>query len=346
MLLDEGRMADRVAIVEGGSELVADFAALTDVVFAGDATPERPTSGRTARLLDETNPQRRRASIRLFLARGRARVAAIVNPRLVDEDGKPIGLLGFYESLDDEAASTAVLHAAAEWLRERGATIVRGPINYSTWNDYRLTTEATEPGWFAGEPYHPSYYPRLWAAAGFAVATRYGSYWLGDLAAVCARFAPKIARARASGVELRALRAGDLPSLYQLAIAGFRGAYMYSPIEPDEFAAIYSADRAADVAGTSFVAVDEGRPLGFVYTYVADLPRGRAGVVKTIVVAPEARDRGVYHGLLATALQAFLDQGVTRALGALMHAEGEPALMGWCRPENLFKQYVLYELPR
>jgi hypothetical protein len=30
-------------------------------------------------------------------------------------------------------------------------------------------------------------------------------------------------------------------------------------------------------------------------------------------------------------------------MGALMHVDGSPAQMGWCRPENSFKQYVLLE---
>jgi GNAT superfamily N-acetyltransferase len=348
-LLDATGVADRVAIVEGASDLVGDFAALTDVVYAATPSlrdhPGRPTSGRIAGLLDEAHPQRRRASLRLFLSPGRSRVAAIVNPRLVDDAGAPIGLLGFFESLDDEDAARAVLGAGVAWLRAQGATIVRGPINYSTWNDYRFTVgPSTSPGWFQGEPLHPESYPRLWGLAGFAVATRYGSYWLGDLEKVRARFAGKIANARNAGVVVRPVGAADLPSLYRLALDGFRGAYMYSPIDPEEFATLYSADRAADVAGTSFIAIHDGRAVGFVYTYVAELPDGPAGVVKTIVVAPEARAFGVYHDLLATSLEAFLERGVTRALGGLMHAEGDPSLMGWCRPEMMFKQYALHEL--
>ena len=348
-MLDARGVADRVAIVEGASDLVGDFAALTDVVYGSLPSlrdhPGRPTTGRVASLLDEAHPQRKRCSLRLFLAPGRSRVAAIVNPRLVDDAGRPIGLLGFFESLDDEPASRAVLDAGVRWLRAQGATIVRGPVAFSTWNDYRFTEgPSTSPGWFQGEPLHPESYPRLWGLAGFAVATRYGSYWLGDLEAVRARFAGKIARARNAGVVVRSVSEADLPSLYQLALAGFRGAYMYSPIEPDEFASLYTADRAADVAGTSFIATLDGRSVGFVYNYVAALPDGPAGIVKTIVVAPEARALGVYHDLLATSLGAFLERGVTRAIGALMHADGDPSLMGWCRPEMTFKQYALHEL--
>ena len=42
-----------------------------------------------------------------------------ISPELVD-DGAPLGLLGFFESLDDEAAASLLLRAATEWLRSRG----------------------------------------------------------------------------------------------------------------------------------------------------------------------------------------------------------------------------------
>jgi GNAT superfamily N-acetyltransferase len=328
----------RDSIVEGSSELVASCVDLSATIVGAER------AARIAALLDETNPQRKRSSLRLFQSPGRAHVAAIVNPRLV-EDGRAVGLLGFFESKDDISAATAVLGAAVDWLRERGVTIVRGPINFSTWNDYRFRTECTEPGaWFAGEPFHPDYYPRLWEAAGFRAASRYGSYWFGDLEDQLARFAPRAAAAADDGVEVRALRVGDLPSLYQLAVSGFRTAYMYSPIEPDEFASIYGADRAVESAGTSFVAVADGRPIGFVYNFVAPLPRGPAGVVKTIVVSPEARKRSVYHALMAASFRVFLDGGLTRGIAGLMHEDGEPQKMGWCVPQNLLSKYVVYEL--
>ncbi|MCB9559391.1 MAG: GNAT family N-acetyltransferase [Kofleriaceae bacterium] len=340
-------MADRVSIVEGGSDLVGAFTALTDEVYAevDAATPGRPTSGRFAALLDDAQPSRRRCSLRLFLAPGRARAAAIVNPRLVGPDGKPIGLIGFFESRDDEPAATAVLTAATDWLHERGATIVRGPINFTTWHDYRLVTDAPEPGWFTGEPSHPAYYPRLWRAAGFTPASAYGSYWMPELGPLHDRFLARAERAADAGVTVRPVSVGDLPAVYQLSMIGFRDAHMFSQIEPDEFAALYGADRAASVASTSFLAVDDGRPVGFLYTFMTDLPRGRVGVAKSIAIRPEARDRGVYHALFAAAIGAFRDHDAVAGIAALIHIDGEPAKMGWQVPDRRFKTYELFERP-
>jgi GNAT superfamily N-acetyltransferase len=347
-------VADLVSIVEGGSELLPEFAALTDEVWAAlpaamsvevDTTgAHRPTSGQIVAQLADAQPTRRRCSVRLFLSPGRARAAAIVNPRLVDAAGKPLGLIGFFEAQDDEPAARAVLHAAAAWLRERGATSVRGPINFTTWHDYRLIVERTSPGGFTGEPCHPSYYPRLWQAAGFAPTSRYGSYWTPALAPTHARFAARAANALDAGVMVRPMTVGDLPALFQLAMIGFADAHLFSRVEPDEFAALYGADRAASVAGTTFVAVAEGRPLGFLYTYVADLPDGPAGIFKSVAVHPDARGRNVYQALFARAFEAFLERGLDRAIAALIHVDGSPAKMGWQDPDRIYKHYALFEL--
>jgi hypothetical protein len=292
-------------------------------------------------LLDETNPQRTRCTLRLF-QNGGARVAAIVNPRLL-ERGRPVGLLGFFESEDDERASGEVLRDASAWLRSQDVCAVRGPMAYATWNDYRFVVERTEAGSFRGEPEHPDYYVRLWERAGFAPCARYASHWI-DMRAALDRWAPKVERARASGLSVRAASAADARSIFQLALCGFRDAYMYAPIEADEFASIYGADRAAE--GLTFLAMEAGVPVGFMYGFLADLPRGRVGIAKTIAVASSARDRGAYQLLFGAMLDAFLAAGVTDAIAALFHLDGAPAQMGWARPGTLFKQYALFEQQR
>jgi GNAT superfamily N-acetyltransferase len=338
-------VADLVSIVEGGSELLAEFVRITDDVWdMVDATAtRRPATGQIAALLADAHPTRRRNSVRLFLIPGRARCAAIVNPRIVDGRGKPIGLIGCFEAMNDQVAATAVLRAAAAWLRERGATIVRGPMNFTTWHDYRLITERTEPGGFTGEPVHPEYYPQLWQGAGFAPTARYGSYWFPALAAQHAKFAARAQAALDAGIDVRPSSVGDLPAMYQLAMIGFSEAHMFSRIEPDEFAALYTADRAASVAGTTFVAVEDGRPLGFIYSFVAELPTGPAGVAKTVAVHPDARGRNVYQALFARVFETFLERNLERGIAALIHVDGTPSKMGWQDPARLYKSYALYE---
>ncbi len=260
-----------------------------------------------------------------FTIPGRARVTAIVNPHLGD-----VGLLGHFESEDDPGAAREVLDQAREWLQAQGMRVVRGPMNGATWFDYRFVV-AGDAASFTGEPRHPAYYPRLWEAAGFAPCSHYGSFWIDDVDAVLDRWAPKVAR----DVVVRPAAAGDLPAIHAIAHEAFAGAYMFSPIGLAELAALYGG---AAGGGGAFVVDD----LGFTYTFVADLGGEPVTILKTIAISPAARDRGVYHALFSAALRAGRERGARRAIAALIHLDGSPALMGWQRG-RVFKRYALYE---
>src|SRR5688572_12151031 len=76
------------------------------------------------------NPFYRAAARGLFLARrdGRAvgRIAAIENHAHNQFHGDRIGFFGFFESVNDAEVAGRLLDAAAEWLRGRGPTEMRG----------------------------------------------------------------------------------------------------------------------------------------------------------------------------------------------------------------------------
>jgi hypothetical protein len=306
-----------------------------------------PTRERTAALLSSDHPTRRRCDVKLFAVGDRGRVAAIVNPRLTDPTGTPYGLLGFFECDDDDAAAGALFDAACEWLRARGCKIARGPIDYTTWHGYRLTVDGFDAGWLPGEPFHPAYYPALWRTAGFTIAGTYSTNWIKDVDGAIERFAGPARSCLAAGYTARPLGVdtGDLAALHEISLAAFADAFMYSPIERDEFAALYPPGQAAAAAGTSLVAcAPDGEPCGFLYGFVVEVPgRGRTGVIKSLAISPEHRGCSTYHLLFHRYLTRLRDAGVRDHLCALMHREGTPARMGWIRPDTTFKEYALYE---
>jgi L-amino acid N-acyltransferase YncA len=328
--------------------LLERFAATGEALCVDPAHPSAPTAARTLASLAPDHPTRRRCQLQLHVADGAGRVAAIINPRLRDADGRPVGLLGFFECEPDERLCAALLAAAAGWLREQGCRVVCGPVDFTTWHTYRFVAEGAAVEWMPGEPYHPAYYPSLWRAAGFSVAGTYTSNWMGDPEALVERFAPHAGRAAEHGYTVRTIAAdgSDLRALYAVATDAFAGAYLYSPIELDEFAALYTPGRSAAVAGSTYVAcAPDGALAGFVYAYVLPSWAGREQVtiIKTIAVTPAHRDRALYQTLLHAAIAGNLSAGSRDFVAALMHVDGSPRLMGWSRPETLIKSYELYE---
>lgn len=309
--------------------------------------PGGPSAARTLALLAPDHPTRRRCSVRLFTGEasgGEARVAAIINPALTDAGGHPYGLLGLFESDDEPVLAGALLAEACAWLAAQGCRTVRGPMTYSTWYDYRFVITDSDAGWIPGEPVHQPFYPQLWTAAGFTIATRYGSYWMGEPEALLARFEERAGAAAAAGFTLRSPGPDDLPALHALSVAGFAGAWMYAPLERDEFEALYTPERIAQGADSSYLALAaNGAPVGYMYNFELPLGGAQAAVCKTIAVAPGFRDQSVYHLLMHAWYRDQAARGCRQFVGALMHSEGSPAKLGWCRPQAAIKEYAVYE---
>lgn len=299
---------------------------------------------RARTLLAADHPTRRRCEVELFGAEGHGRVAAIVNPRLVDDEHRPYGLLALFRCDDDQPAAAALLDAACAWLRERGCATARGPMCFTTWHDYRFMTGGFGAGAMPGEPYHPRYYPKLWREAGFRECATYSTNWLGEPEAVADKFATVTRRALDRGYSVRGLGATDLPTLYKLSTEAFADAYMYSRIDPDEFAALYSADDVPAAARTSYLAhAPNGDAIGFLYAFPCTLAGRKALVCKTIAVRPGGRSRGLYPLLMHTWIRDGIADGYRDFVGGLMHVEGTPANLGWTSPDTRIKEYALYE---
>lgn len=301
-------------------------------------------------LLSPDHPTRRHCEVELFAAGEHGRVAAIVNPRSFDAEHRPFGLLGLFACEDDLPTAAALLDAACDWLRERGCATARGPMNLTTWHDYRFVTSGFHAGYMPGEPRHPRHYPKLWLEAGFRVCGTYSTNWLTcpeqgrGADALAGKFTAAAQRALDSGYSVRGIAPSDLPALYKLSSEAFADAFMYSHIGPDEFAALYSRDDVPVAARTSYIAhAPDGSPIAFLYSFPCNLDGRDALVCKTIAVLPGTRGRGIYPLLVHTWVTDGIADGCRDFVGGLMHVDGNPANLGWTGADTRIKEYALYE---
>jgi len=138
-------------------------------------------------LLGPRNPFWRHAQRALFLARrGRGvvgRVAAIKDDELIKFCGERVGVFGFYESVDDAEVAQALYGAVAEWLRARGLTAVRGPMNPSTNEECGFLADGFDTPPYIMMTHTPRYYLDLAEGAGLRKAR--------DLLAFCMQISPE-----------------------------------------------------------------------------------------------------------------------------------------------------------
>ena len=118
----------------------------------------------------EKHPFYKTADVELFLARknGKAvgRVAAIFDRAHNQFHGETAGFFGFFESINDQEVANALLERAKQWLKQKGATVIRGPMNPSTNYECGTLVEGFDSSPMVMMTYNPRYYPELFDKAG------------------------------------------------------------------------------------------------------------------------------------------------------------------------------------
>jgi len=109
----------------------------------------------------KTNPLLDHCDYQLFLLikdnQVIGRIAAFIDHLALDFWKEKIGLFGYYECIQDEAASQMLLGAAEGWLRERGMESMRGPWTFVS-EEWGLVVEGFTPPPCIMSPYNPPYY--------------------------------------------------------------------------------------------------------------------------------------------------------------------------------------------
>jgi GNAT superfamily N-acetyltransferase len=147
-------------------------------IYRGDPNWVPPLKASVRALLDEEKhpfyDKGRGAELELFVAwEGRdvvGRVAAILNHVNNKVHEEKVVFFGFFETIDRPDVARGLLGAVENWAAERGATVVRGPMNPSTNYECGLLIDG-----FGRPPalmmtYNPPSYPRLIESAGYRKA--------------------------------------------------------------------------------------------------------------------------------------------------------------------------------
>ena len=137
-------------------------------------------------VLDTLNPRKNpffeHGEAALFVAErgGEAvgRITAHTNRLHNEYHNDKAGFFGFFECVEDETVSGALLETAEDWLREQGRDKVLGPESFSTNEEAGMVVEDREGPPMIMCAQNPPYYPRLVEAAGYEKAKDlYGWYY-------------------------------------------------------------------------------------------------------------------------------------------------------------------------
>lgn len=353
---------------DSGNSLAEAFLAVAHAVYRGDPNycppVEKSVMASVART-DFLGAQRVCVAMS-----GGSPVARLVARRseLRDEGGRPYGLIGFFEALEDGESVRELFRTALAWLDGQGVGEVVGPMDGDTWHSYRLNVGPWDEPPFLLEPYNPPYYPGLWEESGFTVHERYFSSRLEDPAAAMRSLEAKRRAVDEAGYVLQPLRLdrfeNELGRFHALSCRIFRDNFLYSDIALERFVEIYrGARRLLDPDLVTFAVAPDGTDAGFLFAYpdrfraVAAMKgrrgplaalsflalRGRADAVnlKSLGVVTEHRRSGLGAALMHQGYRVAARKGYDK-VNLCLYIEGNPSgglEGGLARP---LREYRLY----
>jgi hypothetical protein len=104
------------------------------------------------------------------------RIASIVNHVHIQVQKEQAGFFGFFECINDREVAAALLNTVQLRLKDKGLTVMRGPMNFSVNEDCGFLIKGFDEPPMLMTPYNPPYYNELMEASGFGKAKDLHAY--------------------------------------------------------------------------------------------------------------------------------------------------------------------------
>ncbi len=205
--------------------------------------------------------------------RGRVvgRVAVLINQIHNRKYNEECGFFGFFECVNDMAVASALFDAGGAWLRQRGMTTVRGPVNPSLNYTCGLLVDGFDrPPCFL-MTYNPPYYAALIEACGFTKSQDLYAYEMDTnlLASLTARYKPAVLAALAhTNLVIRLFDPSqgkfrqEIERYLDIYNRALEGTWGFTPLQPREAQHIANDLRHIIVPQFAVFAEIDGQPVG------------------------------------------------------------------------------------
>lgn len=205
------------------------------------------------------------------------------------------------------------------WCQEQGASKIYGPINFSTWLPYRLTTSILGGEMFSFEPDRPLAYAQSLKEIGFSTNQLFSSKGYEDLDNIINLSKADYEKAIGLGFSFeffqKELSDADMKDLHRLSLKIFDDNYLASPIDFETFRTLYVAQsKKEDLTLSLFIKSKEGERVGYFINFIEH----NYCVVKTIGIDKTFRGSGLSNGSMYLSLTKAGELGVNKMVAAMV----------------------------
>lgn len=273
------------------------------------------------------------------------RLALYQNPGLQYQT-QQTGMIGNYECIQSTAVAHHLLSEAERACKAAGCSFVLGPMNGSTWDQYRMTIHPERPPFFT-EQTQPSYYLEQWESFGFQSIGEYCSAMDSKLNSDHIP-TTDMSDLQARGIRIRQIHLDqyeqELEQIYTLCREGFAHNYLYSPISREEFLAKYLPMKSMIAPEWVLLAENENQvPVACIFClpdYTSTDQRRL--VAKTIVRHPDQRWSGIGSVLAKMITTNAKEAGFESVIHAFLLHDGNGKKISAHFHGDIIQTYRLY----
>jgi len=273
------------------------------------------------------------------------RIAVYENPHL-EYEGKKAVCLGYYECACEADLCKELLAYVLEEVKDMGYECVIGPMNGSTWSQYRFTTNKGEN--FFLEPQNSSCYPKHFEQTGFEPIAQYYSSIGKTFSVDAEQLATRQKTFEDKGVSFRNINPMDyeneLKKLHEFSLKSFAKNFLFTPISWETFRDKYLPLKAfIDSEFVLFAENKKGELVGLVFGIHDVLCQTEQRIItKTIARDPNIIYTGLGECMALSFVQRAKEAGYDSIVHALIIEDGlSQAVSQKCFGEK-FKAYCLY----
>ncbi|MAG47154.1 hypothetical protein CL617_00990 [archaeon] len=275
--------------------------------------------------ISKRNPSFGFVTIRNFIAYKEGivvgHISAIIDKRQKDNNSL-IGIIGFYECIDDDKISSLLINKAIDYLHENKCVRIRGPINVSIWSTYRFVVDQKDNDSFILEPLTKNYYIKQFSNEGFKVIEKYGSAQRIDFNTILPFVKTDYEFILNEGYNIKTLDKDNFTqgilSIKEMVQEIFRDSNSFIEISKGEYLYLYEDyERMLDQTFIQIISNSDGRDVGFC-TSIIDPLQKQTIVLKTIGVLPEYQGKRVGAALLYEQHKKAQELGATKEIYALI----------------------------